>query len=234
MNASLLVLAASSALAASAPRVGRCVVPSAAGLREPSTLTGLMNCQRRKLDEAHETFFREHEADVPDPLEEAWSDQQAAEMRSYVARHPDRAAEGTVDSSPTLVKIKLARGTTKRKAVRRAGGRTLKAKLWAESDGGRKGITPEMARELAQRISEQQGSVSPDMQALLDAVSQDGANLTPDTMSKLREAARSADGAGLDLGVSPEIKDALLKTPDPDEKRDWERGSAADDGRPSL
>lgn len=100
-------------MAASSPRLARCVAPSGAGLNEPATLTGLLNCQRRRLEEAHEAYFHAREADVPDRLQEAWQDQQEREMRSYVARHPERAAEGKVESSSTELKLRIRkkRGT---------------------------------------------------------------------------------------------------------------------------
>ncbi|MCX5796826.1 MAG: hypothetical protein NTY77_15130 [Elusimicrobia bacterium] len=87
----------------------------------------------------------------------------------------------------------------------------LKKDLLEKSDQGRKGVTPEMAAEIVAALKKQQGSVSPDMAALLDAVQKDGPNLSADTFHKLQDAARKANASGLDLGASPEVEDSLLK-----------------------
>lgn len=198
-----------------------CVVSSPSGKvkKEPRTLEALLDCQGKALQDASDRYLSAHGSAAPSELVDRWSDVQRAETRGYIARHPGATIAGAPEEKP-------AKGESDE---------AFKKRMWKASDDGRAGVTPEMARDMAERIRAQQGSVSPDMQELLDAVSKDGAKLTPETMNKLRAAAKSADGQGLDLGVTPEIKDALLKAPDPDEEKDWRRGSGADaDAPPSL
>jgi len=91
---------------------------------------------------------------------------------------------------------------------------SLKHSLWEKSDEGRKGITPEMAQDIVNAIKDQQGSVSPEMTRLLESLQKDGATLSKDTFRQLQDAARKAKGAGLDLGVKPEIEQSLLQDQD--------------------
>ena len=86
----------------------------------------------------------------------------------------------------------------------------LKRSLWEKSDQGRRGVTPDMAKDIVDSIMAQQGYVSPDMGELLDAVQKDGPKLSDDTFLKLQSAAREAKAAGLELNIKPETERSLL------------------------
>jgi hypothetical protein len=86
----------------------------------------------------------------------------------------------------------------------------LQARLQAAAGDGSRGITPSMAGDILSTLTQAQGGVSPDMQALLDAVAKDGGKLTPDTMKLLQGAGQAAKGQGLDLGIDPGIEKELL------------------------
>ena len=87
----------------------------------------------------------------------------------------------------------------------------LQGRLQAAAGDGKDGVSPAMADDIRTTLLQAQGSISPDMQSLLDAVSHDGGKLTPDTMKKLQGAGREAKGAGLDLGLDPEMEKQLLE-----------------------
>jgi len=92
----------------------------------------------------------------------------------------------------------------------------VNSQLVAGSDNGKKGITPDGARAIADYLECEQGGVSPDMQALLDQLSKDGGTLSDQSMVKLKQAARAAKDAGLDLGVDDKLEGWLLNpTTDP-------------------
>lgn len=86
----------------------------------------------------------------------------------------------------------------------------LKAYLQEKSDGGKKGVTPEMADTVRQTLRQKQGGVSPEMDRFLNSVQKDGVDLTPETMDQIKGAAQQAHGAGLDLNVSPDMEKTLL------------------------
>jgi hypothetical protein len=88
----------------------------------------------------------------------------------------------------------------------------LESRLKAAAGDGSQGITPGMARDIISTLTKQQGGVSGDMQSLLDSVVRDGGKLKPETMMKLQNAAKSAKGAGLQLGIDPKIEKGLLES----------------------
>jgi hypothetical protein len=85
-------------------------------------------------------------------------------------------------------------------------------RLMAAAGDGSQGITPGMARDIIATLTKQQGGVSGDMKSLLDSVVRDGGKLKPETMQKLQDAAKSAKGAGLQLGIDPKIEKGLLES----------------------
>jgi hypothetical protein len=87
----------------------------------------------------------------------------------------------------------------------------LGSRLRSAAGDGSKGVTPDMAADITATLLQSQGSVSSDMRDLLDSVSRDGVNLTPDTMKLLQQGARDAKGQGLELGVAPEMEKLLLE-----------------------
>lgn len=88
----------------------------------------------------------------------------------------------------------------------------LEGRLKAAAGDGSQGVTPGMARDIIATLTRQQGGVSEDMKSLLDSVVRDGGKLKPETMQKLQEAAKSAKGAGLQLGIDPKIEKGLLES----------------------
>jgi hypothetical protein len=87
----------------------------------------------------------------------------------------------------------------------------LRGSLGQKSDGGKKGVTPEMADEIRKTLMQKQGGVSPDMERLLKATSRDGAHLSQETMQLLRDAGKQAKGQGLDLGIGADAERQLLE-----------------------
>lgn len=86
----------------------------------------------------------------------------------------------------------------------------LQARLQAAAGDGKNGITPAMADDIRATLTQAQGSISPEMKALLDAVQKDGGKLTPDTMKLLQGAGRAAKGEGLDLNIDPSTEKDIL------------------------
>ena len=195
-----------------------CVKPKDPADKAFPSLDALLRCQRgaRKRFQAS--------LKLPPgslPRDEQWDrldDFQRAEVREFLKRHPERASheEDAAQTPPVSSSTSSARDRDLD---------MLSTALQARSDGGKKGITPEMAREVVEYLKEKQGGTSPDMTELLGAVAADGANLSEATMSKLRRAARAAKSQGLDLGVDPDIERELLK---PDAPASEPRGGASE------
>lgn len=89
--------------------------------------------------------------------------------------------------------------------------KSLEKRLHGAAGDGKDGITPAMGRDIIDTLTKKQGFVSPDMQALIDAVVKDGGKLTPDTMKKLQGASRAAKAAGLNLNIDPGTEKQLLE-----------------------
>jgi len=196
----LALAVASWAAGASGP--APCVRKARGAVLEPASLDALVGCQQKSLRDAIRGFADDHGGQEPgDAQLEAWQDRQRAETRAYLKRRASRPA-----SSERGQEEKPAATPSAEAADLQA----LKESLWKESDGGKNGITPDMARQIADSLKKEQGGVSPEMQDLLDSLKRDGGNLTDDSMLKLKKAAREADGQGLDLGVDPNIKAYLL------------------------
>ena len=87
----------------------------------------------------------------------------------------------------------------------------LQARLQKSAGDGKSGVTSAMADDVRATLLQAQGSISPDMQDLLNAVSHDGGNLTPGTMKKLQGAGKAAKGEGLDLDIDPAVEKQLLE-----------------------
>jgi hypothetical protein len=211
-----LALLSWTALAAAAPFPSCVKQTSETTYREPASLRDLLDCQKKKLDRFAANYEAQH-GDVPsDETIEAWQELQRGEVRGFIERHPERSVmEGDAHARARAAKPGREKGRQSK-----AGGRDLEAlqrDLWEKSDQGRKGITPEMAADIVNAITDQQGFVSRDMSDLLISVQQDGAQLSEESMRQLKEAARKADAAGLDLGVEPGIKESLLHV---DSKKD--------------
>lgn len=189
-----------------------CVVMKSGGrYQEPATLSALVKCQQDKLASAAANYKAKNDLPAPDSVMDNWQDTQRDEVRAYLSRHPDRASldNASAGSAPEGKETSAAKGPSSNDP----GVDTLGKKLQAESNGGKDGVTPQMTQQINDYLQQHQGSVSPDMQQLLNDVQKDGPNLTPETVSKLKDAAQQAHGQGLDLNTDQKTQDFLL-TPD--------------------
>lgn len=186
----------------------------------------LRECQRK----AREAFEKRKDKKGRAPNEaalERFDDHQRAEARRFFENPLAEAAGGGAGSTlidsdgpseteaAAAAKDKLGglSAADRAKAGEGAGAlQGLEGRLKAAAGDGSAGITPGMARDIIATLKASQGGVSGSMQSLLDAVVRDGGKLKPDTMKKLQEAARSAKGAGLDLGIDPKIEKGLLES----------------------
>ncbi|MBI3553708.1 MAG: hypothetical protein HY077_14520 [Elusimicrobia bacterium] len=184
-----------------------CVTKSGKAYKEPATLSALVACQQKKLNASAAAYRKRNRADPPESILEGWDDRQRAEVVDFVRRHPERAG---LDSPKETAKQTKEHLPSKDAADTEALGRSLQNM----SDGGKKGVTPEMAKQIDDYLKEKQGSVSPDMRALLDST-QNGPNLSDQTVSKLKDAAQAAKGKGLDLDVDKKTEDFLLAPKEP-------------------
>lgn len=212
--AGLLVLAAAAHAAGLAP----CVRKAKSGYDEPKTLPALLRCQER--------------ARAGKEASEEALELQRAEVRDYLARHPERAsadeppASKPADPDAGLSPAVKAQKARSRRAVKanaerlpegdRAAYEGLSEGLWAMSGDGEKGLTPEMAKEIVGYLQKQQGGVSAEMSGLLQSLTKDGAKLSHGSVRRLKKAARDAKGEGLDLGVADEGMERWLLDPETD------------------
>ena len=179
--------------------------------QEPADLKALLGCQKRKLSRCVLDYQTRQGSPPPDETLELWQELQRREVRDFIRRHPDRSVLG--GDSASAAQTKPGQGGAEKSSDR--GLEALRQDLLEKSDQGRKGITPDMAQEIVNMLMKQQGSVSGDMSDLLNAVQKDGPNLSADTFLRLQDAARKADASGLDLGVSPDIRESLLRGDSP-------------------
>lgn len=146
---------------------------------------------------------------------EALDDLQRAQARRFFATNGSVESDGPPPAASAVAKPDAWGGATPADLSRvGAGGAAavaaLQDRLHAAAGDGDQGITPAMAADVRSTLLQAQGGVSPDMQALLDAVAKDGGKLTPETMKLLQGAGRSAKAEGLDLNIDPAIEKDLL------------------------
>jgi len=208
------ILWAAFALALASPASAKtsltCIKKSGGHYKEPATLSALVACQQDRVAKATADYKTQNGQSPPDSVVDGWQDGQRAEARDYVNRHPDRASM----DNPSSPGGKDQAGA--KEPASDPGVDALSKKVQAESNGGKDGVTPEMSQQMHDYLMQRQGSVSPDMQQLLNDVQKDGPNLSADTVSKLQEAARQAHGQGLDLNTDQQTQDFLLKSDKPD------------------
>lgn len=215
-----LILAVLSAAPAAAQSPASCIHVSSGAA--PTTLDELRSCQDRSRAAAVAAARNGGSpltGEQLDRLDEA----QRAEAREFLAA-PGRVVSG----GPTPAAAAPARTAGEGEPAPTANAETatapaagssdaatladLKARLGADAGDGGAGITPAMAEDARKTLESVQGDLSPDMKKLLDAVSRDGARLTPDTMTLLQGAGRAAKGQGQDLGLDPAVEKALLES----------------------
>lgn len=201
------------ALLAAPARAASCLGKDAAGDDDPPTLEALQKCQAKdRKAYAERVKARTGRAPTAEALERL-DDLHRSEAGVYLSRHVQ-----TGDDRPAP--------SAKRGRAPDATGPdvdALRAAMLEKSEGGKKGVTPEMAADMRAFLQTKQGGVSPDMQELLDATAKDGPNLSNETMRKLRGAAKQAKAQGMDLGIAPETEKQLLEGEIP-----------AGDGKPGL
>ena len=207
------------ALAAADDRLS-CVSRTGTKYREPDTLAKLMKCQQEKFDAANAAYLDKKNQPPPASLVDNWQDLQRGEVNDYLRRHPERAsmdspADKTADEGSDEPKARKPTGKFDKNPTS-PGLDELNRKLQAESNGGKDGVTPDMARQIGDYLKQNQGSISPDMQALLNGVGKDGAKLSADTVQKLQDAASQAKGQGLDLNTDQKTEQFLLGNDKPD------------------
>lgn len=207
-----------------------CVKPLPQGrYEEPSTYEALRYCQQKERDRLVDSMLGATIGAQQAAGLKAFDARQRAEEADFVRRHPGanrlKAPEDEMRG--------LGLETAEPKAAEKAGPKeividgaaeepaagagakgdveALKADLMRQSPGGAHGMTPGMAQSVNAYLMQNQGYVSPDMQALLKATSEDGTNLRTSTMVKLRDAAQRAQGANLNLGLDANTENQLLR-----------------------
>ncbi|TBR23860.1 hypothetical protein EPO15_05165 [bacterium] len=189
--------------------VPTCVKKTKLGYDEPKTFAGLIRCQEKARGGV---------------VDESVTDAQQAEAREYLKRHPERASTTDEKLKPEVAaQKKRSQEAVLNNAVRlpeeeREGYQELSDKLWGMSGDGEKGLTPDMAKEIAGYLQKQQGGVSVEMQALLGSLEKDGSKLSHGSVRKLKKAARDAKGEGLDIGIADEGMEKWLLDPATDPK----------------
>ena len=182
--------------------------------KAPATLSALLDCQSAKRATLIKENWRKTKREPPASFLDKLDGYQRAEVREYLASHPERARvdEGADD-------------TAKHEGI--SGNEELGKSLRRKSADGRLGVTPEMAEDILKLLKSKQGTVSPDMQDLLDHLSKDGNRLSHASMRRLKAAAQDAKKNGLDLNVPPDIEELLLRpvdeTPDDETGPDYDR-----------
>jgi hypothetical protein len=230
--------AAAAPAPAKAPSASRCLPAKGAGAA-PATLDALRACQDKARAAALAKARQQGRALTAAQLD-AIDESQRAETRRFLAA-PGVVIEGdgtaaAKTSAPATAKLGGASTQDLSKVDPKSGAAiaALQARLQASAGDGSQGITPDMAADIRATLLQQQGGVSPDMQALLDAVARDGGKLTPDTMKLLQGGAQSAKGEGLDLGIDPATEKLLLGHDFEDDKKYYPAAPASNSPPGSL
>ncbi len=168
----------------------------------------LRECQRRTRAAFEKKKDKKGRGPSVESLER-FDDHQRAEARKFFENPLAEVSGGATGT--TLIDSDAPEAPAAGSAGK-AGLGGLEGRLKAAAGDGSAGITPAMVRDILATLKAQQGGVSGPMKELLDAVTRDGGKLTPDTMKKLQDAAKSAKGAGLDLGIDPKIEKGLLES----------------------
>jgi hypothetical protein len=181
----------------------------------PKTFEDFRDCQAGARSDLIDAAESKGKPLTPAQLDKI-DDLQRAEARKFLAQPklvttgPESAASTSGDAS----KGKLGGATAgDLKRVDPKSGASISAlqeRLHAAAGDGKDGITPAMADDIRTTLTQTQGSLSPDMKALLDAVQKDGGKLTPDTMKLIQGAGKAAKGEGLDLNIDPTTEKEII------------------------
>lgn len=216
-----LALVILTAVIGAAEPVVTCVERKGASYKEPQTLAALRRCHQERIAAARSTAKTEPTGDVLD----RWDDLQRAEVADYLSRNPDRATMSEEKWRPEPRETAYSRQkdsdlpdqeavsrAVKDAEARKEDGGDIEKSLWEKTDGGKKGITPDVAKELIKHIrAQKEQPVGPETLDLLDSLYTDGPNLSDSTVEKLRGAARKAKASGMSLGVDSETEYELLR-----------------------
>lgn len=172
-----------------------CFDPKAAPEKAPESMDALRVCQGKKRAAFVKNLKRKPGKDVPPAVLERLDAFQRKEAGAYAATH-------TEGEEPTADAEKPKDGDLG----------DLKELLRQQSDDGKRGVTPEMAREIIGNLEAKQGFVSPEMQDLLKHLSADGSRLSHASVRRLKTATQAAKKEGLDLGVPADIEKFLLES----------------------
>jgi hypothetical protein len=195
----------------------------------PSTFDEFRRCQ----DKMHAAVV-DAAASKGAPLTEAQLDKlddaQRAEARKFLAQPgfstsgPSEAGTGSPGKTSSKGKLGGATAADLGRLDAKSGAavKGLGDRLQAAAGDGKAGITPSMADDARATLIQAQGSISPDMQDLLNGVQKDGGTLTSGTMKKLQGAGKAAKGEGLDLNIDPAVEKQLLNS-------DFNKEKPADD-----
>jgi len=191
----------------------------------PKTFQDFRDCQAGAREDLVSAATKAGTPLTPDQLDKV-DDYQRAEARKFMAKpglvtsgpppsadKPAASAAAATPDGDAAPRNKLGGATAA--DLSRAGdaGSSLEAlqkRLQAAAGDGKNGITPAMADDIRTTLTQSQGSLSPDMANLLNAVVKDGGKLTPETMKLIQGAAQSAKGSGLDLNIDPNMEKDLL------------------------
>lgn len=232
----LALLALLAATPACAHRLPTCLKPAAA--KATQSLADLKKCQEQSWEDFRAKKDEQGALPTTEDMDKL-DEKQRAEARTLMARSNEvldgNSRHGVLVDEPDLGSKKGAVSALKPGEALPAGAhpgelggvtgqdlsRTdakstksisdLQARMHAAAGDGRDGITPAMVEDIKQTLGGAQGSLSPEMQALLDAVSKDGGKLTPETMKLLQNAAKGAKGEGLNLNIDAKTEKELLE-----------------------
>lgn len=191
-----------------------------AGCADSKDLESLKACQERERDQFIERAKKKTGKPPSEEALDAFEEKQRQAAKPFFERttfgKSDLQLGSTLVDAPddASAEPRDEEGKAiKRRPAKKAELDELKRSLEAKSDGGKNGVTPEMADDVRAYLKKNQGSISPEMEHLLQSTSKDGPNLTKETMHEVRGAARQAKERGLDLGLSPEQEKQVLEEP---------------------
>jgi len=234
----LTLLTLLTATPAAAHRLPDCLKLSAGAVDRSQTLAELKECQEASWEKFRAK--KDEKGALPTPADlDRLDDHQRAEARRLLAESREvldgNARHGVLQDEPDFGSKKGAVSALKPGEAPPAGAhpgelggvteqdlsrvdeesaadiRALQARLHAAAGDGRHGIAPAMAEDIRKTLAESQDSLSPEMQALLDAVTKDGGKLTPATMKLLQNAGREAKSEGLNLNIDKATEKELLE-----------------------
>jgi hypothetical protein len=181
----------------------------------PASLDDLRDCQDRVRADAVNAAESKGKPLTAAQLDKL-DDFQRAEARKFLSSSQAVIPDAAPSAKPAASNGKLGGATgadlAKVDLKSAAAIKGLQGRMQAAAGDGKNGVTPAMADDVRATLTQVQGSVSPDMQELLNSVSKDGGKLTPATMMKLQGAGKDAKASGLDLNIDPGTEKRLLES----------------------